>query len=132
MGIPGDTTRCALKTLCNPNNAMTASIAGSLFNINDMDMKSPEDNDSVKINPNDSIDCGKLSFSTVYNSNLLPLQSVKSQLLPLNEIKENQHPKANKIRPPKEYHPKFKRTKTNISCNSHQLPYKYQKVNRLV
>jgi len=50
-----------------------------LFSVKDVDLKSPEDNDSVKINPNDSIDCGKLSFSTVYDSNLLPLQSAAFQ-----------------------------------------------------
>jgi len=50
----------------------------SAFNLNDVDMKTPEDNDSVKINPKDSIeiDGAKMSFSTVYDSNLMPLQSV--------------------------------------------------------
>eukprot|EP00483_Globobulimina_turgida_P011872 UN11894 len=36
---------------CNPSK--------SLFNMNDIDMKTPEDNDSVKINPKESIDCSK-------------------------------------------------------------------------
>eukprot|EP01084_Bolivina_argentea_P177968 307706_1 len=88
------------------NTSMIKSIRGSLFNINDIDMKTPEDNDSVKINPKDSIDCNKTPFSTIYNSNLLPLQSVlgnKRQLKPY---------------------------KTTISCNSHQLPYEYKKRNK--
>ena len=133
QSIVGAANQSALKPLANPcKNPMNASMTGSLFNINDIDMKSPEDNDSVKINPNDSIDCGKLSFSTVYNSNLLPLQSVKSQLLPLDEVKENKFPKTRKIKLKKDYHPKFKRTRTNISCKSHQLPYKHQKLTRSV
>jgi len=134
-GKEKECNRPVLKSLSNFNNNINpiSSIqSNAMFSINDIDMKQPEDNDSVKINPNDSIDCSKMSFSTVYNSNLLPLQSVKSQLLPLNEIKENQYPKTRKVKAIKDYHPKFKRTRTNISCNSHQLPYKYQKINRSV
>jgi len=110
-GKEKECNRPVLKSLSNFNNNINpiSSIqSNAMFSINDIDMKQPEDNDSVKINPNDSIDCSKMSFSTVYNSNLLPLQSV-----PAN----NKNNKNNK---------RITSCESNISCNSHQIPFKYQ------
>ena len=69
----------------------------SLFSITDVDMKTPEDNDSVKINPKDSIDCSKMSFSSVHESNLQPLQSVFGNF----NLSKPQKPRL----PPAHHHP---------------------------
>ena len=90
------------------------SINGSLFAINDVDMKSPEDNDSVKINPKDSIDCDKMNFSTIYNSNLLPLQSVLENKRNI-ALKSNNKSRINYLRPPSKVNNNFPLRQSQIS-----------------
>merc|ERR1712013_833829 len=102
----------------------------SLFGVDDVDLKSPEDNDSVAINPKDSIDidCSKMSFSTVYNSNLLPLQSVlatqNQRALPRKyEIQTQSKSKSRVPRPNKTLNfAKNKRSLTQQSTVSHRFP----------
>merc|ERR1712013_265686 len=102
----------------------------SLFGVDDVDLKSPEDNDSVAINPKDSIDidCSKMSFSTVYNSNLLPLQSVlatqNQRALPRKyEIQTQSKSKSRVPRPNKTLNfAKNKRSLTQQSTASHRFP----------
>ena len=111
------------------NINITQSINGSLFSINDADMKTPEDNDSVKINPKDSIDCSKMDFSTVYNSNLLPLQSALDNKQNILNNRNQNHPKHTlnmNLNIPRNMNKSIISNKTSIS---HQ--YQYQHKNRI-